>query len=114
MEWDVIGLLEIAFETQRIRRICLDEEVAEKRLGSDLAASLIKRIADLRASDTILDVIAGNPREIGNGKYGISLTGGWTLILLANHVPQRTLESGKIDWSKTKRVKILGWEVLDE
>lgn len=106
-------MLEIAFETRQIREICLDNELAETKLGSELAASLMKRIADLRASASVLELVAGNPNPIGTDKYSVSLSEGFKLIFCANHVPPRILPSGSTDWENTHRIKILGWEILE-
>jgi len=37
----------------------------------------------------------------------VSLTDGFELILIANHVHNPTTISGKIDWAKVMRVKVL-------
>jgi hypothetical protein len=107
-------LLELAFETAKIRKICQNEDLAEKELGREIAASLVNRLADLRASSSVYDLIAGNPRPIGHDRFGVSLGDGYTLLMCANHVPPRVLDSGETNWADTHRIRILGWEKLDE
>lgn len=96
-----------------MREICLDHEQAEMKLGGELATSLIRRIADLRAAASVFELIAGDPSPLGTDRYTVSLSEGYKLIFRANHVPPRLLPSGETDWANTHRIKILGWEILE-
>jgi hypothetical protein len=53
-----------------------------------------------------LDLLVG-ARIVAEGVH-VSLADGFELVLVANHIHKPTTDSGKIDWSKVARVKILG------
>lgn len=99
----------IAFATKRLRDICEDGAVAVKELGSPVAEALQERLADLRAAASIDDLIVGSPRVSGadSSTLTIMLTGSAYTLWAANHVtPYRDAE-GHIDWTRTRRVRLL-------
>jgi len=84
-------------------------------LGFPLAEKLKRRLADLVAVSFVADLFAlpGQPRElIGNrsGHIVIDLINGQQLICQSGHVRTPLLQSGAVDWSRVRRVKILGLE----
>lgn len=102
----------IAFETKRLRAICEDETVASKAFGPAAADALQQRLADLRAADTIHDLIVGNPVVSGpdQSTLTIALAGGVRTLWSPNHVnvPRRT--DGQVDWDRTRRIRLLAIE----
>lgn len=99
----------IAFDTKKLRETCEDNAVAVKVLGPAAAEALQQRLADLRAAGNISDVIVGNPRVSGadGATLTINLTESVHTIWSANHVSQPRDQSGQIDWSRTRRVRLL-------
>ena len=99
----------IAFETKRLREICEDDAVAVNELGSPAAKALQQRLADLRAAETIRDLIVGSPRVSGidDAILTITLTPTAHTIWSANHVSPPRDEAGRIDWMRTRRVRLL-------
>ena len=101
--------MDLAFEDEQLRAICIKRGRAVAVLGPEVAHELNKRIADVRAAETALDLLVGT-RFVDGGGYEalhVSLASGFELILVANHVQNPTTASGKMDWGKVVRVKVL-------
>jgi proteic killer suppression protein len=83
---------------------------ANEELGVEVASVLRHRLADLRAAKTVQDVIVGRPRML-DGAEGqamtIDLYDGYQIIFCANHVNNPRNASGKVDWGRVSRIKIL-------
>lgn len=102
--------MELSFDTEVLRKICEDEKEAEALYGPVISEQLKNRLADLWAAYTISDLVVGNPTEIQNTEipcYQVSLKENYLLIFCANHVNLPYLESGKANWTKINRIKIL-------
>jgi hypothetical protein len=99
----------IAFESKRLREICEDQAVAVKELGSLAAEALQQRLADLRAADTISDLMVGNPRisDADGATLTITLTATAYTLWSPNHVNPPRDQAGGIDWSRTRRLRLL-------
>jgi proteic killer suppression protein len=107
----------LAFRTLKLREVCLSQTKAEAKYGYKVAKLLRERLADLRAAETVLELVAGRPREIPSkphNKYAISLTDGYRLVLRVNHAEVPLQKSGQVDWALVTRVMILGIEVSDD
>ena len=107
----------LAFPTLELRNLCLSQTKAEAKYGYKVAKLLRERLADLRAAESVLELVAGRPREMRSkphNKYAINLADGYRLVLEVNHqnVPQKA--SGQVDWALVSRVKILRIEVSDD
>ena len=102
--------MELAFRTKKIRQLCEDENQAKKILGNKNAEILKHRLADLCAATNIYDMITGNPR-VFEGKneqqYKIDISSKISINFCANHINNPMLKSGKINWSKISRIKIM-------
>ena len=96
--------MDLAFEDEQLRAICIKRGRALAVLGPDVAHELNKRVADVRAAETALDLLVGT-RIVGDEAMHVSLCNGFELILVGNHVQNPTTASGKIDWAKVVRVK---------
>ena len=105
----IVGLVDLAFEDEQSRSVCIKRGRALAVLGPEVAHELNKRIADIRAAETVLDLLVGT-RVVADGGYEaihVSLANGFELVFVANHVQNPTTASGKIDWGKVVRVKVL-------
>jgi proteic killer suppression protein len=105
--------LEISFETKSLRTLCEDDKTAESELGKILAGKLKRRLADLVSATNFHEVPAGNPRfQSFKGKEYliIDLDSQKGIYLLPNHNNNPVGESGKVDWSRVNRVKIVAIE----
>lgn len=102
--------MELAFDTKELRALCESELQAKLELGPRIADALKHRLADIRAAKAPKDLVAGRPRALGDTgtEYmTLELCEGWRIVLGANHPSNPMLESGRLDWSKVSRVKIL-------
>lgn len=102
--------MEIAFETRTLRRVCEERNFAIQKLGENVAAKLRHRLADLRAAESIYDIMAGNPRIINDGdasKIRINLTKNCFVLFCGNHVNNPRKNTDEIDWLRVRRIKIL-------
>ncbi|MNE53994.1 hypothetical protein D3C80_1487520 [compost metagenome] len=100
----------LSYESKQIRNICNKEVVAQQSLPRHVVTMLIRRLADLRAVSNLHDLLAGNPREcsaLPPGEYIIDLCDGYSLIFRSSHLITPILSTGKVDWSKVDRIKIL-------
>ena len=105
-----IHCLELAFETKSLRMICESENQAKRKLGSNVAESLRRRLADLRAATSVRDLIAGRPRELDvadRQHMAVDLWDGHRIVFCANHSKNPVTETDELDWSRISRVKIL-------
>lgn len=103
----------IAFAEKSLRKLCENEEEAIDSFSDEVAKKLKSRLADLIAAETVAKIPVGVPQEVqGSKEYclAIEFFEGYRLVFCANHIKNPKLESGKVDWSKVKRVKILGIE----
>lgn len=103
-------ILELAFDSKFLRNICESGDHARSELGPKVAEILKHRLADLRAATSINDIVVGKPRLIENTEYqymAIDLCDGHQMVFSANHLNNPLAESGKLDWSKVRRIKIL-------
>ena len=101
--------MDLAFEDEQLRAVCIKRGRALAVLGPEVAHELNKRLADIRAAEAVSDLLVST-RVVADGGYEaiqVSLANGFELVLVANHVQNPTTASGKIDWEKVARVKVL-------
>ncbi|EGR2844418.1 killer suppression protein [Vibrio parahaemolyticus] len=104
------NLLEISFQTRELRDICQTQAIAENTLGNDVAATLRKRVADLMAAESYLDLPLGNPRLIykdGNECLILDLCLGRYLEFIPGYHNAPIDHSGEVNWSQVFRVKLM-------
>lgn len=107
--------MELAFAERELRDLCLNGFLAEQTLGKQVAEKLKARLADFAAVAAVseLFVLPGRLRELSDDRRGqlvVDLSEGKQLVFTGGHAKERLLESGEIDWSCVRRVKILGVE----
>lgn len=113
---DRLIVVEIAFAKKSLRQVCESERTARHSLGAAVAEKLKRRLADLRAANSVKDLVAGRPKELTNARAGqisLELAEGFRLILSANHNVPPLLEGTRVDWSKVSRIKIISIEDTD-
>jgi proteic killer suppression protein len=102
--------MELSFATKSLRDICENAEIAKRELGPEVSEKLRRRLADIRAAVSVNDLIAGRPYELDGARQrriAVRLGEKQRLVFGANHAVPPKLESGKMDWSKVSRVKVL-------
>lgn len=101
-----VPALELGFETEALRDICERDKFARKRLGAKVADALRRRLSDFQSIDSFDDLPFAKPRK-RSGQCVFQLPEGWQLVVTAGHAENPTLPSGRIDWSRVSRLKIL-------
>ena len=102
--------LQLAFESRELRAICEIDAEGRRALGRGGAEVLKRRLADLRAAESLQDLLAGSPRIVENDAEPhliVYLAGGYVLRLVPNHpiVAPRQCLGG--DWTMVRRLKII-------
>jgi hypothetical protein len=105
--------LELAFETMALRDICESDEKARRKLGVKVAAGLKRRLSDFQAVESFEELPTPRPKKNSNNCV-FPLRGGWQLVVTGGHSTNPTLLSGRIDWPKVSRIKILRIEKANE
>jgi hypothetical protein len=105
--------VQLAFDTRELRDVCERSEVADAELGPEVALSLRRRLADLSAASSVLDLPAGNPRledRDGATRLVLSLAGGLQLVWAHNH-PQKAWHGVElVAWRQVSRLRLLAIE----
>lgn len=106
--------MEISFDTMKLREVCADELVAAEEIGASAAEALRHRISDIRAADSIRDLLAGNPRvdeHHGAECYVIELSQSASLKVVPAHAQSRLKDDGAVDWDRVRRVKVVSLDI---
>jgi hypothetical protein len=101
--------MELAFETQELRRVCESDADACKCLPRGTAAQLQDRLADMRAATSVSDLVAGSPALDASppGEIRFTLEGGYELVCGGNHPRPPVTDEGRVDFSRIRRVKVV-------
>lgn len=98
----------VAFQSEKLRRICEDDTVATERLGAPTAGALRERLSDIRAASTIDELFVGKPRLSGAKSELLTVDLGpdarsiWTV----NHVQVPMTQDNIVDWTRTTRIRL--------
>ncbi|HWQ85822.1 hypothetical protein [Brevundimonas sp.] len=95
--------MDFAFEDKALRHVCESHARACKALGEDAAVALHARLADLEASDNILE-LNWLPVVIEEDMVSIEFFPTHRLIVGPNEAKPPKLSSGAVDWTKVSRV----------
>ena len=100
--------MELAFKNKKIRQLCENEEKAKLSYGVEVAKKLQNRLADLSAAFSVEALPVGKPREINENPscFTVDLCNGYGIFFYPNHPKNPVLKTGKVDWSKVRRIKI--------
>lgn len=89
--------------------MCVNREYAVRVFGNGLAEKLTRRMADIRAAETPIELLVGNPHPVAapaSGLFSVDLDSTIKLVFSANHANPPMLGEGKVDWAKVSRIKI--------
>lgn len=103
--------MQIAFDSKQLRAICEDDAIAVQALGDADAENLRKRLADLRAAESISDLLVGNPRLDTVHRLIVDIGTGRSLAFVGNHAKNPQQQDGSLDWSKTTRIRLV--QIID-
>jgi hypothetical protein len=101
--------MELAFATQRLRSVCEDDTVAAAAFDAPVVEQLKARLADLRAAESIYDLLIGDPLILpgGNPRVAVGLADGYALIATPNHRATPLAPDGAVDWRRVRRLQLL-------
>jgi hypothetical protein len=107
--------MELAFATKALRSICEQEDAAVSEFGDQVAVDLRARIADLRAADSVADIVAGHPRLMDDGdpRMIISIMDVVEMVIRPNHVQVGRGAGDDFDWQRIRRLRIDALDVLE-
>lgn len=101
--------MELRFKDKKIRELCEQKAIAERKLGPDCARKLRTRLAELEAATCVTDLHAGSPHPLkGNrvGQFALNLHGGYRLVFSPDQNPCPLHSDGGIDWAKVTIISI--------
>lgn len=102
--------MEISFQSEELLNLCVDESLADERLGAAAGEALRNRLGDIRAADSIHELIAGRPHAVLIGEqdgYRVEIESGVWLTVVPNHIKPRVDADGKPDWGRVRRVRVV-------
>lgn len=108
--------MELAFRTRLLRTICEDPDKAAETYHPEVVETLIRRLGDLRAVTSPLEIFTGKPRFTnGPARMHLQLALRFEIILKPNHSIPRLDNIGDVDWVRVRRIQIMSVEGrLDE
>lgn len=95
--------MEIRYKDKKIRQLCEQQAVAEKKLGTACARKLKVRLLALEAATHVTELVAGNPHPLKgdlSGQFALDLAGGWRVVFSPVGDPCPTRPDGGIEWSQ--------------
>jgi hypothetical protein len=103
--------MDIAFQSRAFRDLCEDEPRLSARFGKEAASQIIARMADLRATDTMQELVtAGLCVPLQGGRIASNISAGLRILLGPNHLQRRDASPPLLPWSQVTRVKVLAIE----
>ena len=108
--------MDISYANSRIQKICTDDKIAKKELGSEGAKVLKKRLEQMRDADNLdeLRFVSGDWHELvgdRKGQLACSLRGLNRLVFTPANDPRPIKPDGGLDWSKVTAV--INIEIID-
>ena len=101
--------MQIHYHDKKLREICEKQAVAQKKLGTDCAKKLQWRLAELAAAANVGELVAGRPHPLKGerqGRFALSLAGGYRLVFAPKHDPVPTRADGSTDWAQITIISI--------
>ena len=104
--------MHIGFEQQEFRELCRNEGSAIAALGPGVAEVLFARLADIRAAETLAELIVGNPRVDPNdaSTYLLDLRDYGTLRFRTIAPKGRKTESERTNPARVSRILVVAFE----
>lgn len=109
--------IQLAFQDEKLRQVCESSVSAKRRLGEVAARLLQTRLADLRAAESPTDLVDlgfAQFEPASDTRIDIDIGDGYVVIAMANHRPELRLATGKLDWKRVTRLKILSVKRANE
>lgn len=97
--------------------VCIDGVLADQTLGVAVAEALRNRLDDIRAADSVNDLLAGQPAagvHDGVECYRVNLVDDSRLVFIPSHNKPPINAQGGVDWLRVRRVRIVAVETKIE
>lgn len=104
--------MELAFATLKLRSVCEDEGKATQLVGIDVQQQFMRRLADLRAAQSLGDIVAGRP-TISGSTVTFELANGFVLVCRFNHARPPIDLDGELDWGRIRRLQVTDIKKLE-
>jgi hypothetical protein len=104
--------MEIAFDTRSLRSLVESARSLTSRFGASSAQSIMMLISDLRAVDSVNELIAVDFSFSSETRKVLTLStkDGARLIMEPNHLTVPMSTEGQVEWQHVFRVRITGIE----
>jgi proteic killer suppression protein len=103
--------MEIDFKDKKLKALCEQEKLAQRKLGTQMAQKLKARLGDLDAASSVTALpVVGRPHPLmgdRSGQYALDLVQPKRLVFEPDHDPVPRLKDGGIDWSQVTRICII-------
>jgi len=105
-------MMEIAFSSRKIEKLCNIAKEMRAKLGDRCAKVLQQRLAEMKAADTLEDlrkVPAARCHELKadrKGQLAVDLVHPKRLVFVPDHDPVPSKSDGGLDWAQVSRVLV--------
>lgn len=91
-----------------LRSICEQEDVASRSLDPVVVEQLVSRLADLRAAESLADLLAGSPTLAQDqATLTIDLSKGFQMKLKINHQTLPVDGGGRLAKARVRRLQVV-------
>lgn len=102
--------MKISFLDADIEGLCKQSKLAIRKLGTESAKKLQRRLNELFAASMVAELVAGRPHPLARdraGQFSVDLHGGCRLIFKPTRQRPPIKADGSIDWAQVDDVTIL-------
>lgn len=102
--------MKISFFDADIEALCKQSKLATRKLGAESAKKLQRRLSELFAANTVVELAAGRPHPLERdraGQFSVDLHGGYRLIFKPTRQPPPAKADGSIDWAQVDEITII-------
>ena len=102
--------MDIDYKTTKLKKLCLVNKEAVKKLGSNSAKKLRTRLADIEAASNVFELISGRPHPLKGdktGQFSLDLHGGGRVLFEPLKNPPPIKDDGGIDWPNVESILIV-------
>jgi len=107
------SLLEISFDTEEVRDLCERRSIATERLGQPAALALERCLADIEATDNMIELatlLPGEVQTVSPNERKIPIGTNLMLLVRSGHAVLPELSTGETDWTRVTRLRIMAIE----
>ena len=101
--------MELAFGTKQLRTVCEEDTAAEVAYGLSVSGQLRRRLADLRAARSLVELVVGRPTVDPTDEHVliVDLCDGFVLRLRVNHLDPPRDQVAAIEWGRVRRLQVV-------